>query len=165
MKRKLLGMLLSGIILSTLLAGCGTGQNTEKNKGTEGTTTESTAEENTSEESASADADTETTEESGEATAELESGKVELTIWAEEENFEMLQQMIDSFKEEYAGQADFDISLVAQPESKTKDMLLGDIHNGADVFSFADDQMLSMVAGGALSPVENAEAVKSANLE
>lgn len=165
MKRKLLGMLLSGIILSTLLAGCGTGQNTEKNKGTEGTTTESTAEENTSEESASADADTETTEESGEATAELESGKVELTIWAEEENFEMLQQMIDSFKEEYAGQADFDISLVAQPESKNKDMLLGDIHNGADVFSFADDQMLSMVAGGALSPVENAEAVKSANLE
>lgn len=154
MKRKLLVMLLTGAILSTVLTGCGTGQSAEENKAAQ--TQSSTSDENAVELEESGD---------GAQAAELESGKVELTIWAEEDNFEMLQQMIDSFKEQYAGQADFDISLVAQQESNTKDMLLGDIHNGADVFSFADDQMLSMVAGGALSPVENAESVKTANLE
>ena len=42
---------------------------------------------------------------------------------------------------------------------------MGDIHNGADVFPFADDQLSAMVAAGALYPVPNAEEVKSANLE
>ena len=150
-------MLLSGVILSTMLSGCGTGQGEKESEATESTEAESATEDETV---------AETEENSGSTeTAELESGKVELTIWAEEENFEVLQQMIDSFKNEYAGQADFEITLDAQSEADTKDMLLGDIHNGADIFSFADDQMLSMVAGGALSPVADAETVKSANLE
>lgn len=157
MKKKILSMLLSGVILSTMLMGCGTGQGEKESEATESIEAESATEDETVAETEENSGSTETTE--------LESGKVELTIWAEEENFEVLQQMIDSFKNEYAAQADFEITLDAQSEADTKDMLLGDIHNGADIFSFADDQMLSMVAGGALSPVANAETVKSANLE
>lgn len=95
----------------------------------------------------------------------LESGKVELKVWAEEGNFETLDKMIESFKQEYAGQADFEIILEAASDADTRNHVLGDIHNSADIFSMPDDQLYSMIAGGALSPVVNQEQVKDANLE
>ena len=147
MKRKLLGLLMSGVILSTLLAGCGSGQEANKDAGVTNEATEG-------EDATASEAQT----------SELESGKVELTVWAEEESFDMMNKMIESFKQEYAGQADFEITLVAQSDGETKNVLLGDIHSSGDIFSLPDDQLLSLVAGGALSPVENAEAVKNANL-
>lgn len=94
-----------------------------------------------------------------------DSGVVELTVWAEPDNFDCLNKMIESFKQEYAGQAQFEISLVEGSDASTKGNLLDDVHNGADVFSFADDQLSAMVAAGALYPVPNADEVKSANLE
>ena len=97
--------------------------------------------------------------------AEADNGVVQLKVWSEEDNFDMLNQMIDSFEQKYAGQAKFEITLEQNADSDTKDILLGDIHNGADVFPFADDQLSAMVAAGALYPVPNAEEVKSANLE
>ena len=96
---------------------------------------------------------------------ELESGKVELKVWAEEGNFDTLGKMIESFKQEYAGQADFEIILEASADGETRNNVLGDIHNSADIFSMPDDQLYSMIAGGALSPVANQEQVKNANLE
>ncbi len=93
------------------------------------------------------------------------SGKVELTVWADPDNIALMNQMTESFKQNYAGQADFDIVVAEQNESETKTILLGDIHNGADVFTIPDDQLLSMVAAGALVPVEDADEVKAANLE
>ena len=58
-----------------------------------------------------------------------ESGTVSLNVWAEENDFEMLETMIASFQEYYAGQANFEISLTAQPDSGTCNMVLGDIHS------------------------------------
>lgn len=95
----------------------------------------------------------------------LESGEVVLTVWAEEANFDTLSKMIESFKQEYAGQAEFTITLEDSADGKTRNNVLGDIHNAADVFSMPDDQLYSMIAGGALSPVINQEEVKNANLE
>ncbi|MDE7133311.1 MAG: extracellular solute-binding protein [Lachnospiraceae bacterium] len=95
---------------------------------------------------------------------ELESGKVELKVWAEESNFETLGKMIESFKQEYAGQADFEIILEASADGEARNNVLGDIHNSADIFSMPDDQLYSLIAGGALSPVANQEQVKNANL-
>ena len=88
------------------------------------------------------------------------SGKVTLKVWAEEAQHTTVQKMIDSFIEQYKGQADFDITLEAQPDSTTRDVLLGDVQNGADVFSFPDDQLSAMVAGGALAPVPDVQEVK-----
>lgn len=95
----------------------------------------------------------------------LESGKVELKVWAEETHFDMMNQMIESFKQEYAGQAEFDIVLEAQSDGNARNALLGDVHNGADVFSMPDDQLYAMISGGAISPVENPDKVKSDNVE
>ncbi|MDE7321178.1 MAG: extracellular solute-binding protein [Lachnospiraceae bacterium] len=95
---------------------------------------------------------------------QLESGKVSLRVWVEEANIENLQKMIDSFKQKYAGQADFDITIEVSGDADTRKNVLGDIHNAADIFSMPDDQLYSLIAGGALSPVVNQEEVKNANL-
>ena len=138
MKKKLLAMILSVSLLPAMLSGCG---NSNTDDGIENTMS---TRENNSE--------------------GLESGKVELTIWVEEANFDNLAKMIESFKQEYAGQADFEITVEARGDADTRNNVLGDIHNAADVFSMPDDQLYSMIAGGALSPVVNQAEVKGANL-
>ena len=92
-------------------------------------------------------------------------GTVTLKVWSEESNFDLMNQMIESFKQEYAGQADFDITLEASTDSEAKNNVLSDIHNAADVYPLADDQITGLVAGGALYPVANADEVKAANDE
>ena len=49
-------------------------------------------------------------------------------------------------------------------DADTRANVLGDIHNAADIFSMPDDQLYSLIAGGALSPVANQDEVKTANL-
>ena len=118
-------------------------------------------------ESKAADADTEL-QNSADNTDETEilsdNGNVELTIWGAEEDEALLTMIIESFQEEYKGQADFHITFTAQSESNCKDALMGDLEAGADVFAFADDQLNTLVAAGALEPVENADRIKSDNL-
>lgn len=94
-----------------------------------------------------------------------DNGTVSLTVWAEESTHDALNQMVESFKKEYEGQANFDITLEHNSDDKTKDRVLGDVHAAADVFIMADDQLASMVAGGALYPVPNATEVKAENVE
>ncbi len=93
-----------------------------------------------------------------------DSDTVNLTLWGAEEDEELLRQIISGFEEEYRGQAEFNITYSPQSESHCTDALMGDLEQGADVFAFADDQLNTLVAAGALEPVENAEAVKKANL-
>lgn len=107
---------------------------------------------------------TQTQSVSMQGTEGAETGKVSLTVWAEENDFELVNEMLDSFKAHYAGQADFEFNLVAQPDSSTSDVILGDIHSAGDVFSFPDDQFSRLMAAGVLAPVENAEEVSAANV-
>lgn len=90
---------------------------------------------------------------------------VELTVWGAEEDEELLKQIIDGFKETYQGQADFSITYKPQGESGCKDVLIADLEAGADVFAFADDQLNTLVAAGALEPVEEGENLKTANIK
>lgn len=144
MKKKLLVAALSASLLATALTGCGNADADANDQAdTEAANTE-TKQDDTSE--------------------QLESGKVALRIWVEEANIENLQKMIDSFKQKYAGQADFDITIEVSGDADTRTNVLGDIHNAADIFSMPDDQLYSLIAGGALSPVVNQDEVKAANL-
>ena len=93
-----------------------------------------------------------------------DSGIVKLKVWAEEDNFTMLEGMIDSFEKKYAGQAQFEITLEVQSDSGVRDVMLTDVHSGADVFHFPDDQLSSLIAGGVLSAVPNADEVSKANV-
>ena len=140
LKKKLVVFTLMTVFLTSALTGCGDTSSSEIQDSLEG------AEEQTQD------------------VEKVESGTVTLTVWAEESNFDMLSQMIESFKQNYSGQAEFDISLVQQNDANTKDTMLGDIHAAADVFSFPDDQLSSLIASGALEKVPNAEEISSANL-
>ncbi|MDE7006920.1 MAG: extracellular solute-binding protein [Lachnospiraceae bacterium] len=93
-----------------------------------------------------------------------DTGTVNLTVWGAEEDEELLSQIIGSFQEKYREQADFNITYMPQSESSCTNALMADLEQGADVFAFADDQLNTLVAAGALEPVENAEAAKKANL-
>lgn len=101
----------------------------------------------------------------GNAQSDKKSGVVELNVWADENSFDVLEGMIESFKQKYAGEAEFNITLTAMAESDVKAVMLGNIHEGADVFQFPDDQLNSLIAGGVLSAVPNSDEVKAANIE
>ncbi len=89
---------------------------------------------------------------------------VELTVWGGEEDEALLEQIFASFREHYAGQADFRITYQPQSESNCKDVLLGDLEAGADVFAFADDQVAALAAAGGLDPIEDDAAIRGASL-
>lgn len=139
MKKKLLSLFLPIALMLGMLTGC----QSEKQVADDGETQQ-----------------TEGTEESGEG-----DNVVSLTLWGAGEDGEMLAKMVESFKKEYAGQAEFDITIEAQGESDCKDRLVEDVEGAADIFAFADDQLRVLVAAGALAPVPNADAVKKANIE
>ena len=144
MKKKVLMTVLATSLLAASLVGCGN-KNTDDSSQAETESVDVTAEQDAADE-------------------KLESGKVSLRVWVEEANIPNLQKMIDSFKQKYAGQADFDITIEVSGDADTRKNVLGDIHNAADIFSMPDDQLYSLIAGGALSPVVNQDEVKSANL-
>lgn len=143
MKKKIQALIAIIMVLCMSLCGCGNSAQTTET-GTAAQTGETAA---------------------SETASETDDGVVQLTVWAEEANWDVLNQMIESFKEEHAGEAEFEITLVQNADAETKNVLLGDIYNGADIFPIPDDQVSSMVAAGALAPVPNAEEVKAANME
>ncbi|MDE6880812.1 MAG: extracellular solute-binding protein [Oscillospiraceae bacterium] len=96
--------------------------------------------------------------------SEADSGTVELTVWGAEEDEALLQEIFASFQARYAGEAEFQITYQPQSESNCKDVLLGDLEGGADVFAFADDQVAALAAAGGLDPVANAADIRAANL-
>ncbi len=99
--------------------------------------------------------------------AELEDTskkKVEMVVWGAEEDTELMNKIIQSFISNHQGEADFQISFEVQGESQCKDVLIGGLEDGADVFTFADDQLNALAAAGALDPIENADEIKNKNL-
>lgn len=95
---------------------------------------------------------------------EAEPQKVELVVWGSEEDTELMNQIIQNFETKYQGQAEFQIQFEVQGESQCKDVLLGDLEKGADVFTFADDQLNALAAAGALDSIENADEIRDRNL-
>lgn len=142
MKKKVVSLLMVSAMLISVMSGCGSSAASQEN------------------------GDMETSTEAGrESDSSDDSGTVSLTVWGAEEDQALLNEIVDSFKKEYGSQAQFDITVAAQSESDCKDVLLGDLEGGADVFTFVDDQLMSLVAAGALEPVDNADEIKKADLE
>ena len=89
---------------------------------------------------------------------------VALTVWGAEEDEALLQEIFASFQNRYRGEADFQITYRPQSEANCKDVLLGDLEGGADVFAFADDQVAALAAAGGLDPIADAAAIQGASL-
>ena len=92
------------------------------------------------------------------------SNKVTLTIWASEEDQEMLKQMCNSFAMSNKDQ-EYEFLFGVEGEGDMADKVLNDVTEGPDVYSVASDQIYKLYAGGALSRIggENETKVKEMN--
>ena len=141
MSKKMFIILLSIVFSFGALAGCGAGSVEEQSV----SETENANEENSGEDA-------------------LPSGDVTLRVWGSEEDDELINQIISSFISEYSSQANFNIIFEPHSESSAKDDILGDVLNAPDVFTFADDQLMALIASGVLKKVPNESEIASRNL-
>lgn len=96
------------------------------------------------------------------ASKESASGNVSLKVWGFEDDEALLNTIFENFKVANPG-TNIELTFEAVSESECKDILLRDLANGADVFTFADDQLSTMVAAGVLQPVTSPDKIKSRN--
>lgn len=92
------------------------------------------------------------------------NSKVQLTIWASEEDQDMLKQMCNSFAKNNQDK-EYEFLFGVEGEGDMADKVLNDVTEGPDVYSFASDQIYKLYAGGALSRIggENETKVKEMN--
>ena len=90
--------------------------------------------------------------------------KITLTIWASEEDQEMIKQMCNEFKQVNKDK-EYEFLLGVEGEGDMANKVLNDVTQGPDVYSFASDQINKLYAGGALARVggENEKKVKEMN--
>ncbi|MCD8127373.1 MAG: extracellular solute-binding protein [Clostridiales bacterium] len=82
---------------------------------------------------------------------------ITLIVWGAEEDQALLAELVEGFKETYSDHT-FDIQIGVESESTAKDTVLTDIEAAADVFAFADDQLVSLVNAGALQSIDEMDA-------
>lgn len=137
MNKKWIGMLLAGILVGLSCSGCGTTNDSTENLKLE------------------------TVKEAAEDT----NGVVKLTLWGAEEDQKLLGTIVENFKKQYEKESSFEITIEAIGEADCKKTILGDVGGCADVFTFADDQLMALAAAGVLKPIENADSIRKSNLE
>lgn len=137
--KKVLSLFLVGTLMPTLFCSCAESENSQSDAA-------------------------ETAETVTEAADFSDSGVVSLNIWCEESGIDTMNKMIESFKQKYAGEAEFDFKITVNADSATRDNVLADIHNAGDIFTLPDDQLTALVAAGALEPVPNAADICAANV-
>ncbi len=148
MKKKLISVLLSGMMAVSMIAGCGNSET--ENAQTSGDQT-------TGDESASGDQE-DNKASSDDAIANLiaaTTDSVELTLWCSEtEGYQtVMAQLVEEFKAQYPD-VEFNITIGAESEANCKDDVLADVESAGDLFVFPDDQLLDLVNAGALQSVE-----------
>ena len=78
---------------------------------------------------------------------------IQLSVWASEQDYDVLSQIIKKFQSLYENEAKFQITISSESESTCKDTVLLAPEAAADIFSFSDDQFAALLNGGALDPV------------
>ena len=86
----------------------------------------------------------------GDTQAQNEAPK-KLTIWAPENQQELLNQQAEAFKAAYPEYADYEIVVQLVGDDVAKDEVLKDVDAAGDVFCLASDQIASMVDAGAIA--------------
>jgi len=147
MKKKLISILLSGMIAASMLTGCGNESQEVKQ-----------IDDQTTAESANASAEKSESSASEDAIANLiaaTTDPVDLTLWCSEtESYQkVMAELVENFKAQYPD-VEFNITIGAESEANCKDDVLADVESAGDLFVFPDDQLLDLVNAGALQSVE-----------
>lgn len=90
---------------------------------------------------------------------------IKLTVWGAQEDQDMLTQMCKEFADEHPDKK-YAFTLGVVSEADAANEILKDVSAAADVFSFASDQIGSLVSAGALYRItKNRESVEAASTE
>ena len=136
MRKKVITGLFSVLLLGLTLTGCAGGSGTDSNKGASNGTTKSSAKKD-----------------------------VTLKLWAGQEDKEFLAKVTQNFIDENKNEANIKIEWSPMVEGECRSNLLGNVLEGADVYTTTDGDIQSIVAGGAASPVTNPDEIKANNME
>ena len=148
MKKKILASILSAGMLVSLMAGCGSNAAETDNEVQSGGTEKSSDSEKQSTKVDNAD-------DAIQGLIDSTDGTVELTLWCSEtEAYQTtMKEIVDEFEAAYPD-VDFDITIGAESEANCKDDVLADPETAADLFVFADDQLVDMVNAGVLQSID-----------
>lgn len=152
MKKKVISALLCASMVATMLTGCG---NKAANSGNAAADSgNAAAADSTADTSAAEDKTAEegTSDDPVAALIAATDAPVDLTVWAAEEDQDMVNDMLAAFAAQYPD-VTFNFSVGVESESTAKDTILTDVEAAADVFSFAGDQIKDLVNAGALQEV------------
>ena len=97
------------------------------------------------------------------ASAEGFSGEVK--IWVAEATVDFTKEQVEAFKAAHPEYANMTVLVEPVGEDDAANKVITDVEAGADIFGFAQDQLVRLVSAGALEEVEpgNAEIVKAEN--
>lgn len=125
MKKKVLSLLLVAAMGISMLVGCGGGDT-------------------------NTDGDANNTQNEASNDAQTDAPKA-LTVWAPENQQELLKSQAEAFKAAYPDFADVEFTFGIVGDDVAKDEVLKDVDAAADVFFFANDQVKELVAAGAIA--------------
>ena len=142
--KKVLAILLAGMMTATAFAGCGGGSSSSTDS-----KTESTASSKGDGGSTEADMDPSWADESlfGDET------DITLKVWAPDKAVSLTKEQVEAFKKHYSNIKFKSIEVVAQGESDAATQIMNDPEKAADVFGFPSDQLDKLTAAQVLSPV------------
>lgn len=76
--------------------------------------------------------------------------EVNLSIWSDERNHEIMLGMVEEFKKNHENEARFNITISEESELTCKETVLKNPQAAADIYTFADDQFEELWRAGAL---------------
>ncbi len=141
MKSKLLAVLMSVAMISTLFTGCGS----------------------SSSDDTSSDTTADTTADASDDSSDVDTSEIEITVWCPEEALELTESQLAAFNAEYGTEITFTVEAVSEADAATN--MITDVTAGADLYFFAQDQLNRLVKAGALTQVSTSieEEIAAAN--
>lgn len=137
--KKILAILMAGVLTATAFAGCGGGgESSNTNSGSSSKSGESSA--------TGVNASTVDYAYFG------DEDNVKLKVWAPDAAVNLVKKQIEEFKKTYS-EKKFDITVIAQGEKDAATQMLNDASAAADVFSFPSDQLNKLIDAGVIAPV------------
>lgn len=79
--------------------------------------------------------------------------QVTLSVWSSEASTGFVREVVEDFKKEHEGEADFQITVSEESELSCKETVLANPRGAADLFAFADDQFQELRESGVLAEV------------
>ena len=155
--KKVLAILLAGMMTATAFAGCGGGETASKSDGGSGTASQASG----GGEAAKVDPSW------PDASLFGDEDNITLKVWAPDKAVALVQKQVEEFKSHYSDKKFTSIEVVAQGENDAATLIVNDPEKAADVFGFPSDQLNKLKDAQVLTPVAPAllPTVKAMNAE